>query len=168
MLKDAFFKIILLLIAISLLMALSSCRTKIKIAVFLVEPALVCAGSGRNVLVERERLIRGSARAELYLKAVNCLRPGRRPFADDLTTAFRKEFKINNITENEGTAIVDFSSRNLSGDELTEKLLISQIVSTLLKSFDEIQAVAFTVDGEPADTLMGCADISGNFTSPII
>ena len=33
-----------------------------------------------------------------------------------------------------GTAVVDFSSKNLSGSETVEKMLISQIVNTLIKS----------------------------------
>ena len=47
-------------------------------------------------------------------------------------------------------------------------MLISQIVNTLIKSFDEIQAVSFTVDGDEAETLMGHVDITRSFSAPIL
>ena len=56
----------------------------------------------------------------------------------------------------------------LSGSETVEKMLISQIVNTLIKSFDEIQAVSFTVDGDEAETLMGHVDITRSFSVPIL
>ena len=156
--KGDFFKIVIMLIAISLLMALTSCGTKIKIVVSLVGQDFMDSRIRQEVLVERE----------LYLRAVNKMKEGKVTDAEGLTTAFKKDFRVNNVTEDNGTAVVDFSSKNLSGSETVEKMLISQIVNTLIKSFDEIQAVSFTVDGDEAETLMGHVDITRSFSVPIL
>ena len=166
--KGDFFKIVIMLIAISLLMALTSCGTKIKIVVSLVGQDFMDSRIRQEVLVERESLIKGSSRAELYLRAVNKMKEGKVTDAEGLTTAFKKDFRVNNVTEDNGTAVVDFSSKNLSGSETVEKMLISQIVNTLIKSFDEIQAVSFTVDGDEAETLMSHVDITRSFSVPIL
>ena len=57
--------------------------------------------------------------------------------------------------------------RNLTGSAVEEQLLISQIVETLMQSYDEVQSVSFTVDGEEAETLMGHVDITESFTAPL-
>ncbi len=49
---------------------------------------------------------------------------------------------------------------------MEEQLLISQIVETLMQSYDEVKSVSFTVDGEEAETLMGHVDITESFTAP--
>lgn len=80
-------------------------------------------------------------------------------------TMVNDSYVINSITVGDGIAYVDFSSENLTGDALTETVLIDQIVYTLSNSFEEISAVQFTVDGEMRDTLMGNVDISENFVA---
>lgn len=166
--KHGFLKVIIMLIAISLLMALTGCGTKLKVIVSLVSQDFLNSRSGQEIFVETETVIKGSSRSELYLRAVNTMKEGKLPEVEGVATAFKKEFKVNNVTESEGIATVDFSSRNLSGDELAERLLISQIVNTLVKSFEEIESVVFTVDGEIAETLMGYVDITQSFSGPLL
>lgn len=60
------------------------------------------------------------------------------------------------------TAIVDLAG-DLNGGSLEEDVLARSIVNSLL-SVDGIKAVAFTVNGEKAESLMGHVDISEPFT----
>jgi hypothetical protein len=60
-------------------------------------------------------------------------------------------------------AYVDLVGDGLFGSSLEESLLISQIVSSLVVSFEEIENVQFLIDGEVADTLMGHIDVSEPF-----
>ena len=62
---------------------------------------------------------------------------------------------VNNTTVNEGIAVVDFNGETMHGGSMEEVWLIEQVVRTLVKSFDNISAVRFTVDGETVDSLMG-------------
>ena len=122
-------------------------------------------GDDEDCFLEVKTEIKGASRIELYENALRALKENRIPSEYIADTAFRREFKINCITRNEETVVVDFSSRNLTGSRRQESLLIGQIVRTLTHSFDEVDAVAFTVDGEPAETLMGHVDITGSFTA---
>lgn len=95
-----------------------------------------------------------------YMAAIKSLQtaPG-----SDYYTAVSKSYTINDITVKDGVATVDFASTNLYGGDMTEAVLIDQIVYTLINSFSDIKAVAFTVDGASAETLMGNVDITGKF-----
>ena len=71
--------------------------------------------------------------------------------------------QFNSVTVRRGTAYVDLVGDGLFGSSLEESLLISQIVSSLVVSFDEIERVQFLVDGRTTDTLMGHVDVSTPF-----
>lgn len=98
---------------------------------------------------------------EAYLQAVLELKEVP---LDGYDTMLREEFVIHSIKTDEGIAVVDFSSKDLSGGSMEEGLLVNQIVLTLLNSFDDIQKVQFTLDGEEAESLMGHLDVSKPFT----
>lgn len=164
--KHNLFKVLLLLIAITLFMALTGYSAKHRIiAVFISQFSQ--SPDQSQVLMEVEKEVTGSGRTEQYMEALKALKERNVPEGGDVTTAFRNEFRINCITaSDEGTVTVDFSSRRLNGSARDELLLISQIVATLQRSFPEVDAVAFTVDGEKTETLMGHVDITGSFRQP--
>ncbi|MBR5001678.1 MAG: GerMN domain-containing protein [Firmicutes bacterium] len=62
---------------------------------------------------------------------------------------------VNDTTVTDGVAVVDFNGEAMHGGSMEEVYLIEQVVRTLVKSFDEITAVQFTVDGQTVDSLMG-------------
>lgn len=160
MFKSELMKLSFVLLAISLLMALTGFGAKQLVVLTLLNKCK----DDEACFVQVQAEIKGSSRVQLYENALRALRENRISENADYTTAFSKEYKINYITRDVNTVIVDFSSRNLTGSPRQEHLLIGQIVGTLTQSFDEVEAVRFTVDGEPTDTLMGHVDISDQFT----
>ena len=66
-----------------------------------------------------------------------------------------KEDMIRGVTVTDGIAVVDFNGELMHGGSMEEVYLIEQVVRTLVKSFEEIHGVRFTVDGESVDSLMG-------------
>ena len=62
---------------------------------------------------------------------------------------------IDEVTVKDGLAIVDFNEEEMNGGSTEELYLIEQVVRTLIKSFDEIERVRFTVDEREVETLMG-------------
>lgn len=74
---------------------------------------------------------------------------------------------FNEVSVDGGTATVDLSGETLSGGSLEESYLISQIVDSLIDSFEEIKNVQFLVDGEHVESLMGHFDASAPFTSGV-
>lgn len=88
---------------------------------------------------------------------------------DDLEnadTVVTEKFGVHNIKSKDGTAYVDLIGEDLkgSGGSLEESVFISQIVETLVNSFEEIERVQFLVDGEEVETLMGHCDTTESFT----
>lgn len=86
--------------------------------------------------------------------------------ADTIVT---EKFGMHNITCKDGTAYVDLIGEDLigSGGSFEETVFISQIVETLINSFDEIERVQFLVDGEKVETLMGHCDATEPFTGSL-
>lgn len=86
--------------------------------------------------------------------------------ADTIVT---EKFGMHNITCKDGTAYVDLIGEDLvgSGGSFEETVFISQIVETLINSFDEIERVQFLVDGEKVETLMGHCDTTEPFTGSL-
>lgn len=161
--RHGFIKVVLLLVAITLFMALTGYTAKHRVIAVLINQMFLSTGKG-EIILEVETEAAGSGRTELYMAALELLRERKLPDDREAATAFQNEFRINHITEADGEVVVDFSSRRLTGTEEQERMLIAQIVGTLMKSFDEVRAVSFTVDGEAAETLMGHVDITGSFT----
>lgn len=85
---------------------------------------------------------------------------------DDVDTIATEKFGIHNITGKDGTAYVDLIGEDIkgSGGSFEETLFISQIVETLINSFDEIERVQFLVDGEEVESLLGHCDTTEPFT----
>ncbi|MBN7773852.1 GerMN domain-containing protein [Clostridium aminobutyricum] len=79
-------------------------------------------------------------------------------------TEVTEKYGIHDVYLKDDVAYVDLSSKDLSGGSFQETLLISQIVLTLGKSFDEIKSVQFLVDGKVVESLMGHVDV----TEPIL
>ena len=142
------------------------CGTKLKIKIALVNRNSFSSGGIETALVETETEISGTDRIELYTRATQALRQKNIPSSSDVTTAFKNQYRINYISEADGEVTVDFSSRKLTGSLREEQLLIAQIVATLTGSFEEVDRVLFTVDGEPAETLMGHVSTACSFSSP--
>lgn len=161
--KHSFFKVFLLLVAITLFMDLTGYTAKQRVIAVFINQLFMDTGKG-EIIMEVETEAAGSGRAELYMAAVKLLQQRKMPETEGAVTAFKNDYRINHIKESEGNVVVDFSSRNLVGTEMEERLLIAQIVETLTRSFDEVESVFFTVDGEPAETLMGHVDITDSFT----
>jgi hypothetical protein len=82
---------------------------------------------------------------------------------DRAATMIDDRVHFNSVTVRRGTAYVDIASAGLFGSSLEEGLLVSQIVSSLVVSFEEIERVQFLVDGNVTDTLMGHIDVSAPF-----
>jgi len=82
-------------------------------------------------------------------------------------TMIDDRIQFNSVRVRQGTAYVDLVGDGLSGSSLEESLLISQIVSSLVVSFNEIQRVQFLVDGSRVDSLMGHIDASQPFEKGI-
>lgn len=80
---------------------------------------------------------------------------------EDAETLVTRRTQFNDIVCKDGTAYVDIKGDSLQGGgSLEETLFISQIVETLVNSFDEIERVQFLIDGQQVDTLMGHCDVS--------
>ncbi len=165
-LRGPFFKIIIVLAVISLLVACTGFGTRVRIKLALVSRSLFHSGDIETALIEMETDITGADSTELYIKAIKRLKAKKLPQAEDVATAFKDQYIINTVTESDGEVTVDFSSRNLEGTAREEQLLIAQIVATLTGSFAEVERVGFTVDGEPAETLMGHVPIGTSFGRP--
>lgn len=73
---------------------------------------------------------------------------------DGADTMFRQGM-VHGVTVSDGLAVVDFDSNMMYGGSMEESFLIEQVVRTLIKSFDDVERVAFTVDGKEVDSLMG-------------
>ncbi len=71
---------------------------------------------------------------------------------------------FNKVSVDGGIATVDLAGATLNGGSLEETYVISQIVESLIASFEEIDSVQFLVDGKKAETLMGHFDVSTPFT----
>jgi len=83
------------------------------------------------------------------------------------STVISDQIKFNDVYLEGDTVFVDFDSNGLNGGSLEETFLISQIVNTLINSFDEVKQVQFLVDGEAAETLMGHVDTAAPFTKDL-
>lgn len=90
---------------------------------------------------------------DVYVDTVNYLK--QEPTDEGYVTLVPESLTVNSVVLEEGTAIVDLDGKELSGGSMQETFTIAQIVNTLLSSFYEIDRVQFTVDGAPAETLMG-------------
>lgn len=62
---------------------------------------------------------------------------------------------VDDVTVRDGVATVDFDGEEMSGGSMEEIYLIEQVVRTLIKSFDDVERVRFTVDEKEVDSLMG-------------
>jgi len=62
---------------------------------------------------------------------------------------------VDEVTVSDGLATVNFEGDEMHGGSMEEVYLIEQVVRTLVKSFDNIEKVRFTVDGQEVDSLMG-------------
>ena len=165
--KHGFLKVVIMLIVISLFMALTGCGNRQRVVLAVVNPQFLLKGKADQILLTVDTEVKGSGRAELYLNTLNALQESRLKGKDGVATAFRDDYTVINVNEKKGDVIVDFSSRNLTGSAVEEQLLISQIVETLMQSYDKVKSVSFTVDGEEAEPLMGHVDITESFTAPL-
>lgn len=83
------------------------------------------------------------------------------------STVISDQIKFNDVYVDGDTAYVDFSSTGLNGGSLEETFLISQIVDTLINSFEEVKQVQFLTDGETAESLMGHVDTTAPFAEDL-
>ena len=83
------------------------------------------------------------------------------------TTLIDDKIAVSSVSVEGGTATVDLQSGAMNSGSMTEAYVISQIVESLLGSFEEIDQVQFLVDGEVVESLMGHFDVSQPFTEGI-
>lgn len=98
---------------------------------------------------------------EVYLDALGLL---KNPPEEGYGTVISGNIKFNDVYLAGDTVFVDLDSNGLNGGSLDETFLISQIVNTLVNTFDEVKQVQFLVDGETAETLMGHVGTADPFT----
>ncbi len=111
-------------------------------------------------LVGVKRTIEIKNDSEKYLAAVQLLTTY--PTEKDLTVIFPKNAKINSVTVENDTAIVDFDkniTKSFAGGSTGEELLVNSVVKTLTE-FKEVKQVRFLVDGKEIETLSGHMDLS--------
>ena len=101
---------------------------------------------------------------EVYKKTLELLKTSP---AEGCGTVIGEKIKFNDVYVEGDTAFVDLSSEGLNGGSLEETFLISQIVDTLLNSFEEVKQVQFLVDGQTAETLMGHVGTTDPFTKDL-
>ena len=101
---------------------------------------------------------------DAYLDALELLRTSPE---EGYSTVITENIKFNQVYLEGDTVFVDFDSNGLNGGSLEETFLISQIINTLINSFDEVKQVQFLVDGEAPETLMGHVDTSVPFTEDL-
>ncbi|MBK5246706.1 MAG: GerMN domain-containing protein [Peptostreptococcaceae bacterium] len=82
-------------------------------------------------------------------------------------TLISDKIVFNEVSVDGGVATVDLAGATLNGGSLEESYLISQIVDSLIASFDEIGSVQFLVDGEKSESLMGHFDVRAPFTEGV-
>lgn len=82
-------------------------------------------------------------------------------------TLIDDSIQVHDVVVDDGTAIVDLSSRGLNNGSLAEAYVISQIVESLRASFPEVQQVQFLVDGAVVESLMGHFGAEEPFTEGI-
>ena len=74
------------------------------------------------------------------------------------------DIQIGNITVDGTKCSIDLKGDLSELDPYTEQFFVYQIVDSLLESFDEIDSVSFTANGDIVDTLAGHMDMSQPFT----
>ena len=74
---------------------------------------------------------------------------------------------INGVAVSGRLCTVDLNASAMEMDSYTEMFFIYQIADTVLDSFDQIDQVIFTVDGQAVDSL-GHLDISQPFTEELV
>lgn len=82
-------------------------------------------------------------------------------------TLIKDKIVFNEVNVDGGIATVDLAGATLNGGSLEESYVISQIVESLISSFEEIDSVQFLVDGKKAESLMGHFDVSTPFTKGV-
>jgi spore germination protein GerM len=104
---------------------------------------------------------------EQYKAMLEGLRDVPKQAPEGSMTMVTDNIRLDMLSVANGIASVDVSAADgagaLSGGSLEELLFIEQITFSLIESFEEIQEVAFLVEGKAADTLMGQMDISEPF-----
>lgn len=101
---------------------------------------------------------------EVYKDALELLKTSPE---EGYSTVISDQIKFNDVYIDGDSVVVDLDSNGLNGGSLEETFLISQIVNTLIHSFDEVKQVQFLVDGESVETLMGHVDASEPFTKDV-
>ena len=101
---------------------------------------------------------------DVYLDALELLKASPE---EGYSTVVTDQVKFNDVYLEGDTVYVDLDSNGLNGGSLDEGFLISQIVNTLINSFDEVKQVQFLVDGEVVESLMGHVGTADPFTKDV-
>jgi hypothetical protein len=102
-----------------------------------------------------------------YMTLLDDVLRGGQFIIEGADTMITDKIQFNSVTARDGAAYVDMKGENLSGSSLEEGLLISQIVYSLISSFEEIEQVRFLIDGQAAESLMGHYNILDPFETGI-
>ncbi|MDR0423912.1 MAG: GerMN domain-containing protein [Clostridiales Family XIII bacterium] len=103
-----------------------------------------------------------------YSLLLECLKSPPEEGDGNSANMISDQIRFGGVTLDGGVATVDVKSETASGEALyggtlEELLFIEQITFSMIDSFEEVEEVAFTVDGNKADTLMGQMDIREPF-----
>ena len=101
---------------------------------------------------------------DAYMDALELLKTSPE---EGYSTVISDQIKFNDVYLEGDTVFVDFDINGLNGGSLEETFLISQIINTLINSFDEVKQVQFLIDGEEAESLMGHVDTAEPFTEDL-
>lgn len=132
-----------------------------RVALFYANEAYVATG---DEAVEKFKVYEtelSSTTEEVYMDALELLRNSPEKGYD---TMLGEQIKLNRVYAEGDTAFVDLAADGLAGGSLEELYLVSQIVDTLINSFEEIKQVQFLVDGQVPETLMGHVGTEEPFT----
>lgn len=135
-----------------------------RVTLFFANEAYIAAGDEtleKFMVYESEMT---SKPGDVYLDALELLKASPE---EGYSTVITDQVKFNDVYLEGDTVFVDLDSSGLNGGSLDETFLISQIVGTLIHSFEEVIQVQFLIDGEAVETLMGHVDTAAPFTKDL-
>lgn len=135
-----------------------------RIALYFVNEEYIVTG---NESVDKFRIFEydlDSEPANVYMDALELLKT---PPEDGFSSVIDDEIRFNGAYLEGNTVYVDLSGDGLNGGSMDEGFLISQIVNTLINSFEEAEQVQFLVDGKIVESLMGHVGTEEPFTKDV-
>ncbi len=86
----------------------------------------------------------------------------------EIYSSYKDTFDVTSVEVDGNKATVNFDSKELSGNAIEETLLVSQIAQTLIRTFEEIEIVYFTIDSKQVNTLMGNVNVEQGISDSLL